>query len=270
MQKPIVMPIIHDGELTVRPFQTEDATSLAHALNNPKVTERLTNIPQPYGFWDASRWINTTTQVVTADSTRVNFAIEYQAHVVGSVSFINVDLQQEHVNSDMLDDEYYIMDRPAAEARLFRICDLASDSNGAPFGGIHIIWPHKGRKEREELRHGGTVIWLHGLGGGANIGEMARNITQRFDMPWLKYIFPVAPAQPVSVLGGGVTNSWFDITRLSEGGTSEDAIGLRRCGDYISKIVQDEIVRGVPPEKVLVVGFGQGAHSCVQIRSVDS
>ena len=162
------------------------------------------------------------------------------------------------VHADMYDKEYYALDRPAAELRLARIADEASVS-GAPYGSIRVVWPHKGPKSEESLRHGGTVIWLHGLGGGEHLDDIGRNISSQLDMPWVKFIFPCAPRQPVSLLGGKVTSSWFNIASVTATGTDEDAGELTRAADYISRIVQDEIARGVGPEHVLVCGFGQGA-----------
>jgi len=88
------LPEIKGEGFLIRPFTSEDAPSLASALNDKAVTERLTNIPYPYEFWDATRWIASTTQVVTMDSTRVNFAIIVDGRVAGSVSFIDLKMQQ--------------------------------------------------------------------------------------------------------------------------------------------------------------------------------
>lgn len=88
------LPEIKGEGFLIRPFTSEDAPSLASALNDKAVTERLTNIPYPYEFWDATRWIASTTQVVTMDSTRVNFAIVVDGRVAGSVSFIDLKMQQ--------------------------------------------------------------------------------------------------------------------------------------------------------------------------------
>jgi hypothetical protein len=144
--------------------------------------------------------------------------------------FTEEDLQEEHLNVDILSLEYHKLDRPASEARLARICEEASrmwvDSAGAagggdggggsggggrgggggggerreawpPFGRVHVVWPNKGPKGTEDIRMGGTVIWLGGIGGGLDLENEALNITERLAMPWIKYIFPSPPVQPV-------------------------------------------------------------------------
>lgn len=88
------LPKITGDGFVLRPFQPEDAPSLQKALDDPLVSERLTNIPYPYEMWDAVRWIQSTTQVVTDGSRRVNFAIIVDGEVAGSASFIDVKMQQ--------------------------------------------------------------------------------------------------------------------------------------------------------------------------------
>jgi len=208
-------------------------------------------------------WRDRTVRVIIADE-RLERIIDVDD---GSVVYLftEEDQQLEHLNVDLFSAEYHKLDRPASEARLARICDEFSVAGAAPFGRVHVVWPHKGPEDKEPLRHGGTVIWLHGMGGGLEVEEMASAVTQRLDMPWIKYIFPTAPMQPVTLLGGAVSSSWFDISSLSEAGSAEDAAGLERGANYIARLVQDEIVRGVAPHSVLVVGFGQGAVLAINV-----
>jgi len=92
----VSLPKIEGEGFCIRAFNEGDAPSLHRVLNDQEVTERLTNIPYPYNFFDATRWIHSTSTVVTEDSTRVNFAIDIEGEIAGSVSFIKVDMQQEN------------------------------------------------------------------------------------------------------------------------------------------------------------------------------
>ena len=92
----MVLPLLGSEEFCLRPFVARDVGSLQSALNDPQVTERLTNIPQPYTKEDALAWITSTTQCVTPRSKRVSYVIDVDGEVAGSVSFINLDLQQQN------------------------------------------------------------------------------------------------------------------------------------------------------------------------------
>eukprot|EP00960_Hanusia_phi_P040613 754563-Hanusia_phi.AAC.6 len=48
--------------------------------------------------------------------------------------------------------------------------------------------------------HTATVIWLHGLG---DTGHTWSAVASWLQMPWCKFIFPTAPAQPVRASGLG-------------------------------------------------------------------
>lgn len=92
---PLSLPKVLGDRCMLRAFTEADAFSLCRALHNPSVTERLTNIPYPYTMTDARSWIASTSSVVTADTDRISFVIDVGGAVAGSVSFINLNLQQE-------------------------------------------------------------------------------------------------------------------------------------------------------------------------------
>lgn len=209
------------------------------------------------------QWRDRTVRVIVADNKMERIIDAEDGAVV--YMYTEEDLQNDFLNADLFSLEYHKLDRPASEARLARITERASQG-GPPFGRVHVVWPVKDANKKDDtLRHGGTVVWLHGIGGAAGLQQMADDITARFRMPWVKYMFPSAPLQPVGVLGGQVSSSWFDVTQLSEGGVEEDAQGLARSADYVAQLVQDEISRGVHPSNVLVCGFGQGAAVAVAV-----
>lgn len=105
--------------------------------------------------------------------------------------------------------------------------------------------------------HDASVIWMHGLGASAHdFGDMPRIITR----PGTRWVFPNAPARPVTLNNGWRMPSWFDIRYLA--GESD---GERECPDeaqqsaeIITALVEDEHARGIPYERIVLVGFSQG------------
>jgi len=207
-------------------------------------------------------WRDRTVRVVTA-AGRLERIVDTEDE---SLVYLFGDGDEEtwHLNDDAFDAEYHQLDRPAATARLWRLCELAS-KGAAPFGRVHVVWPNKGPNGKERLRHGGTVIWLHGLGGGAAMEQLAGNLTAQLAMPWVKFIFPSAPVQPSTLLGGATAASWFDVTRLDEAGVTERSDELKRSADFVAQLVQDEITHGTAPHELLVCGFGQGAAVALDV-----
>jgi hypothetical protein len=57
-------------------------------------------------------------------------------------------------------------------------------------------------------------------------------------MPWIKYVIPTAPTQHVTLLGGNITTSWFDITELNGKNALYDTEGLECSTAYISSLIE--------------------------------
>src|SRR5206468_4317345 len=70
-----------------------------------------------------------------------------------------------------------------------------------------------------------SVIWLHGLGAD---GHDFEPIVPELDLPdalAVRFVFPHAPTQPVTINGGAVMRAWYDVYAL-EGVRREDAAGI--------------------------------------------
>lgn len=91
MKRNMVVPTIIASGFTLRPFCHGDASSLQQNINNPKVARRVSNIPYPYTIERAHEWINAMESWIGTSSKRVDFAIDIDGDVVGSVAFINLD-----------------------------------------------------------------------------------------------------------------------------------------------------------------------------------
>lgn len=101
--------------------------------------------------------------------------------------------------------------------------------------------------------HTATVIWAHGLG---DTGFGWSPVTQSFGMPWVKFLFPTAPVEPVQLNMGMAMNSWFDIFGLT-GDDDEDTNGILSSAAYLKRLVQKEISAGIPADRIVLAGFSQ-------------
>jgi phospholipase/carboxylesterase len=102
-----------------------------------------------------------------------------------------------------------------------------------------------------------AVIWLHGLGADGHdfepivphlgVGELA-----------IRFVFPHAPAIPVSLNFGMVMPAWYDIAGPDLRRTRHDEAGIRRSQAAVLALVARERERGVPASRVVLAGFSQG------------
>jgi len=104
--------------------------------------------------------------------------------------------------------------------------------------------------------HTASVIWLHGLGASGHDFEPV--------IPWLRrpdvrFVLPHAPERPVTLNGGWVMPAWYDIRHLKEGPEREDAEHIADATERIRDLVAAEVARGIPADRIALVGFSQGA-----------
>lgn len=102
-----------------------------------------------------------------------------------------------------------------------------------------------------------SIIWLHGLG--ADGGDFAPIVPQ-LGLPAayaVRFVFPSAPSIPVTINQGMVMPSWYDIMELGDA-RRIDVAGLRASAVKVQALLQREIDRGVPSERILLAGFSQG------------
>lgn len=102
-----------------------------------------------------------------------------------------------------------------------------------------------------------SVIWLHGLG--ANGHDFASAIPSLGlpDDHAIRFIFPHAPEQPVSLNGGRPMPAWYDILGLGFG-SGQDALGIRRAEGWIQELIAQEREQGILPDRIFIAGFSQG------------
>lgn len=102
-----------------------------------------------------------------------------------------------------------------------------------------------------------AVIWLHGLGADGN--DFA-GLVPELDLsgcPAIRFIFPHAPAIPVTVNGGYVMPAWYDIfgANLVD---RQDAAGIRASAQAVAALIEREMARDIPAHRIVLAGFSQG------------
>ncbi len=102
-----------------------------------------------------------------------------------------------------------------------------------------------------------AVIWLHGLGAD---GYDFEPIVPQLTIPHreqIRFIFPHANVQPVTINAGMSCRSWFDIYSLVDVG-NEDIDGMNETNHYIHSLIDQQLREGVQSNKIILVGFSQG------------
>ncbi|XP_075995494.1 acyl-protein thioesterase 2 [Genypterus blacodes] len=99
-----------------------------------------------------------------------------------------------------------------------------------------------------------AVIFLHGLG---DTGQGWAQSLAAIRLPHVKYICPHAPRIPVTLNGGMLMPSWFDLAGLSLE-APEDEAGIKQASENIKEIIEHEAKNGIPPHRIMLGGFSQG------------
>jgi phospholipase/carboxylesterase len=102
-----------------------------------------------------------------------------------------------------------------------------------------------------------AIIWLHGLGAD---GHDFAGLVPELDLtgcPAIRFIFPHAPAIPVTVNGGYVMPAWYDIygANLVD---RQDAAGIHVSAQAVTALIEREMARGIPAHRIVLAGFSQG------------
>jgi phospholipase/carboxylesterase len=113
----------------------------------------------------------------------------------------------------------------------------------------------------------GSIIWLHGLGAdGHDFEPIVPELTLPADLS-LRFVFPHAPVQPVTINGGMAMRSWYDIVSFDSEGRADRA-GVLASSAVLEGLIAREIERGIEPNKIVVAGFSQGGavaiHTALQ------
>ena len=103
-----------------------------------------------------------------------------------------------------------------------------------------------------------SIIWMHGLGASATdfvpfVQEV--DLASPANAGGVRWVFPNAPSIPVTINGGYVMPAWYDI---GHNRSVDDAAGLKRSQASIDALIEREIERGIPANRIVLAGFSQG------------
>ena len=100
-----------------------------------------------------------------------------------------------------------------------------------------------------------SVIWLHGLG--ADGHDFEPIVPELRLKQAVRFVFPHAPVQPVTINQGMRMRAWYDIFQF--GGGREDDAGIRASQKLVEELIKAE--RG---KKIVLAGFSQGGAIVLQ------
>ena len=103
-----------------------------------------------------------------------------------------------------------------------------------------------------------SVIWMHGLGADGSdfvpvLPELGLDPSIR-----IRFVFPNAPAIPVTCNGGYVMPAWYDIISLDKNNREVDVDGIVKSRQQIRDLIGREEELGIPSDRIFVAGFSQG------------
>jgi phospholipase/carboxylesterase len=108
--------------------------------------------------------------------------------------------------------------------------------------------------------HRATVVWLHGLGAS---GHDFEPIVPYLRLPSVRFVFPHAPARPVTINAGYVMPSWYDIRSLDFlAGDREDRAQLDASAAEVDALLAREAER---TEQLVLIGFSQGGATALHV-----
>jgi len=107
-----------------------------------------------------------------------------------------------------------------------------------------------------------SVIWLHGLGADGNDFVP---IVRELELPKapIRFVFPHAPMQAVTINNGMVMRAWYDIPG-ADLARREDERGVRASQTLVEALIAREKARGTPARRIVLAGFSQGGAIALQ------
>jgi phospholipase/carboxylesterase len=102
-----------------------------------------------------------------------------------------------------------------------------------------------------------AVVWMHGLGADGYDFVDVPPVLRLPESLAVRFVFPHAPMQPVTINGGMVMRAWYDV-RHDAGARREDEPGVRASQQRIEALIAREKARGIPADRLVLAGFSQG------------
>jgi|TARA_B110000977_G_scaffold195643_1_gene274472 phospholipase/carboxylesterase len=102
-----------------------------------------------------------------------------------------------------------------------------------------------------------SVIWLHGLGADGNDFVPIIPELKLPESLQVRFVFPNAPSIPITINAGHIMPAWYDIIEIDIE-RKVDNSQLLASADQIKMLIDKEIDRGIPSNKIVLAGFSQG------------
>lgn len=103
-----------------------------------------------------------------------------------------------------------------------------------------------------------SVIWLHGLGADSqDFVPIVSELRIPSHLP-IRFVFPNAPMQPVTINNGYVMRAWYDIVSLNINDHA-DQKGINTSVKELNRLIDHEEKQGIPSNRIIIGGFSQGA-----------
>jgi phospholipase/carboxylesterase len=109
-----------------------------------------------------------------------------------------------------------------------------------------------------------AVIWMHGLG---DRGQSFVPIVPHLGVPTTRFVFPNAPERAVTINGGFVMPSWYDVRSLGPGPNRESTEEIQESAALILAVVEAQRQLGIPAERLVLAGFSQGGAMALHVAS---
>lgn len=118
--------------------------------------------------------------------------------------------------------------------------------------------PHLDSAEFEIGTHPrASVVWLHGLGANGFQSEPLLQHLARSGEPSLRVVCPYAPFRAVSLCDGERMRAWYDLRDVDRQ-RRQDEPSIRESSAAIRALIDREVERGIPTERIVLGGFSQG------------
>lgn len=118
-------------------------------------------------------------------------------------------------------------------------------------------------EKEPETAANAAVIWLHGLGADGNdFVPIIPTLSLPASMA-VRFVFPNAPSIPITINGGYVMPAWYDITAMDIDRTV-DKVQLIESAEQVRRLIEREVERGIPSDRIVLAGFSQGGAVAFQ------
>ena len=102
-----------------------------------------------------------------------------------------------------------------------------------------------------------SVVWLHGIGADGFQSEPLIRQLARAGEPSLRFVCPYAPFRAVTLCGGQRMRAWYDLRDIDRQ-LRQDEPSIRESSAGVRALIEREIERGIPSERIVLGGFSQG------------